>query len=138
MGAALRLHRAQPGRWAMAPSRAQITRILCPTDFSAFSEAALRRAAKLARWFDARVTVLHVVPGMEGAALPYAPGTLAGPAALARVRREMAVEQLDRFVLPCLDEAPIDRMLTDGHAWPEIVAAAESLPADLVVMGTHG
>jgi nucleotide-binding universal stress UspA family protein len=39
----------------------RIERILCPTDFSEFSERALRWSASLARWFKARVTALHVI-----------------------------------------------------------------------------
>jgi nucleotide-binding universal stress UspA family protein len=41
--------------------RVRIERLLCPTDFSDFSERAPRRALNLARWFEARVIALHVV-----------------------------------------------------------------------------
>jgi nucleotide-binding universal stress UspA family protein len=34
--------------------------------------------------------------------------------------------------------APIETRLVEGDPWREIKAAAEALPADLVVMGTHG
>ena len=48
--------------------RIQIDRILCPVDFSMFSARALRHAAALARRFEARLVVLHVVPQWQ----PYA------------------------------------------------------------------
>ena len=39
-----------------------VRRILCPIDFSAPSAHALEHAAGLARWFGARLAVLHVRP----------------------------------------------------------------------------
>ena len=57
-----------------------INRILCPVDLSEFSLDALRHAMALAKWYAAKVTVLHVysapqpilpVTGMPGnVALP--------------------------------------------------------------------
>src|SRR5436189_129446 len=41
--------------------RVTMDHILCPTDFSEFSERAMRRAVKLAHWFGARVTAVHVM-----------------------------------------------------------------------------
>jgi nucleotide-binding universal stress UspA family protein len=48
-----------------AASRAElvmivIEQILCPVDFSPFSERALRYAAALAAWYEAALTVLSV------------------------------------------------------------------------------
>ena len=37
--------------------------IVCPVDFSASGEAALRRALALAQWHEAELHVLHVRPG---------------------------------------------------------------------------
>ena len=53
----------------MAPKRLTIEHILCPTDFSDFSERAFRRAVTLGRWFGSRVTALHVVPFTSPAAI---------------------------------------------------------------------
>src|SRR5918993_2273442 len=47
----------QEGRRPMA----EITRILCPVDFSDTSQHALEHAFAFARWYEARVTVLHVM-----------------------------------------------------------------------------
>ena len=124
----------------MAPKRVRIERILCPTDFSDFSRRALRRALTLASWFEARVTALHVVL-REPLVLPgdaygaYLPATTD----LVRAEREKDAKELARFVEPFLGEGvPIETALAEGDPSREIPAAAAALPADLVVMGTHG
>lgn len=124
----------------MAPTRVRFDRILCPTDFSEFSERALERAVSLAGWFNARVTALHVVLPLPWAlpAAAYA-ANVAVPVDLVRGRREEEAKELERFVRPLLGEGvPIETRLTDGEPWREILAEAGRLPADLIVMGTHG
>jgi nucleotide-binding universal stress UspA family protein len=124
----------------MAPTRVRIERILCPTDFSEFSLRALKRAVNLASWFEARVTALHVMPRTPWALPGDAYGTYVTMAAdLSRARQEEEAKELARFIEPFLGEgAPIETTLVEGDPWREIQAAAEALPADLVVMGTHG
>jgi nucleotide-binding universal stress UspA family protein len=55
----------------------EITRILCPTDFSKESEHALRQAITLAAWYEAELVVLNVysigVPPIALAAYPVLP-----------------------------------------------------------------
>ena len=114
-----------------------IKRILCPTDFSIFSDRALRHAIALARQFDARLNVVHVIPPLyptSGASYYFPAPILAGPEL-----RQGVQEELRRFVAPA-DEArvPVEAQIRDGQPWREIQALAEELPADLVVMGTHG
>jgi nucleotide-binding universal stress UspA family protein len=108
-----------------------IRRILCPVDFSQFSAHALDHAAAIACWYEARLTVLHVVPNRPVMDLPSPP---LAPEARARVARE-----LDRFAahLPaemaretCVGEA------ADVHR--AILTRAADMPADLLVMGSHG
>ena len=59
----------------MSPTRIELKRILCPVDFSEFSQRALERAVPLADWFDAEVVALHVVPFLmpPGPGLPHLP-----------------------------------------------------------------
>jgi nucleotide-binding universal stress UspA family protein len=112
----------------MSTTRIPIDRILCATDFSGFSERALQHAVQLARWFDAGVTALHVLPLSAASADP-------APAAC----REDAHRRLEAFVAPRLyDGAPIETAIAFGDPARAIEAAAESLPADLVAMGSHG
>jgi nucleotide-binding universal stress UspA family protein len=124
----------------MLPPRMKIDRILCPTDYSEFSERALERAVRLARWFEACITVLHVVPSTR-LLLPADVGvpSVVVPADLLRVQRQDEAEALERFVAPFRSEGvSIETRLVDGEPARHIQSAAEDLAADLVVMGTHG
>lgn len=114
------------------------THILCPIDLSEMSGRALAHAAALARWYDARLTVLHVVPTFDP--VQVRSGDLTGrvrivyPApredVLAEVRRT-AVEQAGVSPEATFAAEPGDPAAT-------IVEQALAVSADLVVMGTHG
>jgi nucleotide-binding universal stress UspA family protein len=41
-----------------------ISHILCPIDYSEISHHALAQAAAIARWYEARLTVLYVFPNL--------------------------------------------------------------------------
>ena len=43
----------------------EFKQIICPVDFSESSVRALAYATALARWYDAHLTVLHVVPTFD-------------------------------------------------------------------------
>jgi nucleotide-binding universal stress UspA family protein len=121
----------------MAPTRIQLEHILCPTDFSDFSARALERTVGLAGFFEAVVTALHVFPFAmpAGPGLPYFPL----PAEATRTRREEVQKELQAFVEPFLGRGVgIDTKLREGDPAREIEAEAKALPADLLVMGTHG
>jgi nucleotide-binding universal stress UspA family protein len=117
-------------------ARLSIEHVLCPTDLSDFSERALRHAVALCRWFGAQLSVLRVVPDvMPTPGGPDLPVTaLASPAL-----REEAERDLGRFAQPAIDAGiPVRTVLREGEPWREILHEAGALPADLVVMGTHG
>jgi nucleotide-binding universal stress UspA family protein len=115
----------------------EIQRILCPTDFSGFSRRAFRHAVALARWYGADIEALHVVPLL----VPSPTGAFAYPGWSALnppVRRELEAE-LERFVEPGRQAGiRVEATLHEGDPVGEIVAAARTLPADLVVIGSHG
>jgi nucleotide-binding universal stress UspA family protein len=120
----------------MTPTRVKIERILCPTDLSEFSDRALRRALALARWFDARLTALLVIPSTAWAA---GGDYYALSADLLRAQREDAERELNRTLEPLLNEGvPIETRIREGDPARAIRAEAEAMAADLVVMGTHG
>jgi nucleotide-binding universal stress UspA family protein len=114
-----------------------IHRILCPTDFSATSARAFEHAVALAAWYEAALTILHVtsdtiVPFSEvayiGNPMLMDPGvldqTLSDLSALAAPARRIGLRA--------------DTEVREGGPAAEILDAARELPADLVVMGTHG
>ncbi|MBX7187739.1 MAG: universal stress protein [Vicinamibacteria bacterium] len=119
----------------MNATSATFERILLPTDFSGFSFQALRHALALTRKFKARLRVVHVVQDLysRGDAKPAFPGPDAADA------RRMAERETHAF-MTAAREAGIDyeTQIREGNPWREIQAAAEEMPADLVIMGTHG
>jgi nucleotide-binding universal stress UspA family protein len=91
--------------------------VLCPVDLSAISGGALRYAAALAAWHEARLTVLFVRTGHR----------------VTSTERDLA-----DFVESAIGAHAADLRVTDGDGVSEIVRLATALPADFVVMGTHG
>jgi nucleotide-binding universal stress UspA family protein len=115
-----------------------ITRILCPVDLSDFSRDALRHALALAEWYDAQVTVCHVYSAPQPL-LPVTgmPGNVPLPPP---VKPDEIAEHVRQFCASSFQESgkPIEIVVTEGNASKEIVLLAEQLPADLLVLGTHG
>jgi nucleotide-binding universal stress UspA family protein len=122
----------------MTLKRATIHRILCPTDFSAFSERALARAMNLARWFRAEVTALHSIPF---AAPPLSrPTDSPGPPSVFLAERRPDVEECMRALKSTFatEGVPLQTVIVEGDPTLAISACSNELPADLIVMGTHG
>ncbi len=112
-----------------------IETILCPVDTSEISRAALDYAVALAGEYDATLRVLEV------AATPDLPAAVT-PAAVTGLTMELRkalVDELEQFVQPALAAGvPTEIRLEEGYPVAQILADVESMPADLVVMGTHG
>lgn len=114
-----------------------IKRILCPIDFSVYSRHALDHAVAIAKWYESALTLLHVHPVMPISA--YAPGTAVVPAVLAVHERDalrLAIEQLARERGAA--GLPIETEVIEGPTAAGILDKANAMPADLLVMGTHG
>lgn len=112
-----------------------IRRILCPVDFSDASRGALEHAAALARWHEARLTVLHVVP-LVPTTLTFPPAISA--ATMEPVRPEVFRDELRRFVAPVSETVPADTVVMSGDPARTVLEQASALATDLVVLGTHG
>ncbi len=113
-----------------------LRRILVPTDFTETSEHALQWALALAQRLGASVTVMHSyeipIIGFPDGSLIATPEIASRIADASRAALESTVErQRGRGI-------PLDSVLREGVAWEEINAVAESIDADLVVIGTHG
>jgi nucleotide-binding universal stress UspA family protein len=115
-----------------------ISRILCPVDFSDIARRALDHAVSLARRRGATVVALHVAP-LAGA-LPLVPAPVHPEAALPdpNARRSM-LERLEQAVGPARQEGTrVETVVRQGDPVHAILRESELLPIDLVVMGTHG
>lgn len=108
-----------PGR----PGPMLFKRILCATDFSPASEAAVTFATSLAEEADACLLLVHVLdrPG-DGHDFQCA--------ARARLRRALPPEARE-YCLP-------EEIVMCGKAAPEILRLAAEREAGLIVMGVHG
>ncbi len=109
-----------------------IKSILHPTDYSIHSETAFRIACALARDYEARVVVLHVAP------LPAI-----GDAGLAVIPPppDFNKEELETQLLQVQASDPgtrIEHRLERGEASAKILAVAQAIPCELIIMGTHG
>jgi nucleotide-binding universal stress UspA family protein len=118
----------------------RISRILCPVDFSEFSRHALDRAVAIAADHGSTVTVQHMVPILTP--LLVSPYWVAGraPIGLTHVERGRLLGHLREFVEGRgRAGVPIDYEVVEAlTVHDEILAQAAKLPADLIVMGTHG
>ena len=113
-----------------------VRRILCPVDFSEFSRHALDYAVAIGRWYDARIVALHVLPPISAALPPTGEGLypqiVFSPQDLEQFDKELA------SFAAASGDAPVETQVLQGSVVGEIVGVATALPADLLVVGTHG
>jgi nucleotide-binding universal stress UspA family protein len=114
-----------------------IKTILCPTDFSPPSVAALETGGELADHWAASLRLLHVLeplkPVLGIVAVKEFVENCAGEAAHAML------PLIEQHVPPTLQaDAKLHRLISQGRTAEEIVRRAMDEEADLIVMGTHG
>jgi nucleotide-binding universal stress UspA family protein len=105
--------------------------ILHPTDFSPRADAAFRVAAALARDYQARLLVAHVLHYQtpvvgEFGVMPVGPEE-SSDILYAKLKEYQAGPMV-----------PVEHHLLEGDAVTEIIELARKAPADLIVLGTHG
>ena len=115
-----------------------IKRILHATDFSPASERALEEAIDLAKQNDAELLVVHVIEPVR-----YVAGEeFGGPELYVRLEEitdqnaqasmKKLIEKVDKL------KVKVKSLLLKGVAHEQIVSAAETRKADMIVIGTHG
>lgn len=114
-------------------------RILHPSDFSAASSAAFKKAIDMAKSSRAQLIVVHVI----SPTLPMPPGDgYVSPKVyedLAASTRAWARKHLDKLLASAKKSGVrAKRFLLDGVPHEQIVRFAKSRRVDLVVVGTHG
>jgi len=111
--------------------------ILVPTDFSEFSDAALRYALDIAAQYDATVYLLHVLGDKV-----YSDHTITEEAAESLVEkrvetaRNLLKRQSDKA--PRADNVRIEEIVRTGLDYEEILREQEKLGPDLIVIASHG
>jgi nucleotide-binding universal stress UspA family protein len=112
-----------------------ITRILCPVDCSQSSRHAIEQATAIAGWYKARLTALYVYSPMF---MPV-PGLPVPPDGMPAFECERVRDDATAFVQSALAAGDGADVVVDvGQPAPLILERAARLPADLIVMGTHG
>jgi nucleotide-binding universal stress UspA family protein len=98
------------------------SKILCPIDFDDGSMQALDVAARLANESDATLYLMHVVFG-----------------ALSKAAEESNREQIEKIARKRVaSTVRREIVVRNGEPGAAILAAADSLGADLIAMATHG
>jgi nucleotide-binding universal stress UspA family protein len=111
-----------------------IGQILTPVDFSPCSLEALDYAAEIAQVFRAAITILHVLEPIF-----YDLDVALGHIVQEREKREQAESQLSELVDRLKPrELSVQTALRGGITADSILAGAQGLGCDLIVMGTHG
>jgi nucleotide-binding universal stress UspA family protein len=116
----------------------RIRRVLHATDFSKASERALSEAVDLAKQNNAELVVVHVIAPV----VPYASGEEFDPEPYTRLEEATKedAEASMRKLTQKLQKSNVNvrSLLLSGTADKQIVRAAKSKKADLIVIGTHG
>lgn len=112
--------------------------IVVPTDFSPHAVNALALAIELAKTQDAALYLVHVYSLYRYTVLPDGLG-MHDPHLRERLRGDLS-QQLaaSKELVVSAGVTRVETKLFEGHPAPEIVGLAEVLPAQLIVMGTHG
>jgi nucleotide-binding universal stress UspA family protein len=111
-----------------------IRRIIHASDFSAASAPAFTAAVRSAKTNRAELLLIHVLESIA----PVADESFLSPT-LQREIREQGQKQLDQLIVKARKAGARARsLLMEGTPAEQILLAAKSERADLIVMGTHG
>ncbi len=125
-------------------------KILYATDLSINSAHAFKHAISLARRYNAKITLLHILPEVDSSTMNYV-ATVMGQEKLAGLELEHKAEirdeiriRLHKFAKEELIDHPEDvERIGDievhyGNPVAHILQHADSLDADMIVLGSHG
>jgi nucleotide-binding universal stress UspA family protein len=117
------------------------TKILVPTDFSEYSDKALKQALDIAKQYDAKVFLLHVIEHDMSFILGLYPSYSEELVQLIKDRPRAEAEenlqnQLNRF--PQAKEVEIVIKICQGVAYEEILEEAKEKGVDLIVIASLG
>lgn len=114
--------------------RVLLSKILVTTDFSEVSDHALDYAISLAKRYDARIYLAHVITPDP---FQFAEPQLA-QATYEKVRQAAEEGITDILISGKLRGVPHEVLLEEGNVWPTLEKLIVDHEIDLVVVGTHG
>ena len=109
-------------------------KILVGTDFSNYADRAIEYAGMLAKTFDAKLSLLHVIESFT-----YSVTDTMTVIGHDKALSATAAALLENLQSELTDKGfAVDVFLAHGAPYKEIMEKAEETGADLIVIGTHG
>jgi nucleotide-binding universal stress UspA family protein len=115
----------------------EFKRLLCPVDFSEASRHALDHAVAIADWYASQITALHVIRP----SFTFEPPLLFAERGNLRTLpdRDQTLTRLNECLTSAVTaHVPSEARINEGEPAECVLAFAQSLPADLIVLGSHG
>jgi len=117
----------------------QIQKILVPFDFSEHSEKALRWAVGIAQKWEAKISLLHVIPMFTYFPPTIGEGSLNIPQFEASMQKDMERKTKEVVAKENKEgQLEIESKVKVGEPFSDICLMAEEEKVDLIVMGSHG
>jgi nucleotide-binding universal stress UspA family protein len=114
----------------------RIRTVLCPIDFSGLDEGELAIALEVCRTFGAKLVLHHDMPAADPGFSRARDWTKARQGEMAH--EDLAAARLRALLDRVAGTVPTDAVVTSGPLVESVLALAERLPADLMVLGSHG
>ena len=113
--------------------RISLTKIMVLTDFSKVSDLALQYAVALARQYDARIYLTHIVTRDS-----YQLAPVLAESSYQKMCQAAEQGKADILLSGTLLGIPHEVLLLEGSLWPTVECLIQECEIDLVVTGTHG
>ena len=114
----------------------EIHTVLCPVDLTPLSEREVELATEVCKSFGARLVLLHNLAGSAAhMAKEWEWGQTHRNEGFSRTEAE---ERLQEIAAQISEEIPTEACITHGPAGMVLRQIAEELPADLMLMASHG
>ncbi|MDR4507083.1 MAG: universal stress protein [Candidatus Brocadiaceae bacterium] len=110
--------------------------ILCPIDYSIYSEIALKYAIEFAERYRAKLFLIHV---LDSRSYDVDDLEIHGT----EITDKEAIDSLKTKLLTCVNEETKNKITVEaivlyGVPFSEIITASKKYQIDLIVLGTHG